>query len=141
MQEQITRPTIMEVNIKSFNTNVKEVKKKLSSNTQIMPIMKANAYGTYLNTRLDVINQFSIIGVAIVDEGVELRKLGYKKDIFILNQPSINEIPKIIENNLIIGLSSKTFLREAKNNFRKNASTFGNRNRNGEIRHTSERPS
>ena len=41
-----------------------------------MPIMKANAYGTYLNTKLDIVNEFEIIGLATVDEGVELRKLG-----------------------------------------------------------------
>lgn len=113
-KKEITRPTVMEVNVSNFKYNIEQIRKKLTPGTTIMPIMKANAYGTYLNTRLDVVNEFKIIGLATVDEGVLLRELGYKKDIFILNQPSIREISKIIENNLIIGLSSKEFLKEVK---------------------------
>lgn len=112
MEDEITRPTVMEININNFRYNVKQIKSKLKPETTIMPIMKANAYGTYINTRLDIVNEFEIIGLATVDEGVQMRKLGYQKDIFILNQPAISEIDKILENNLIIGLSSKEFLRE-----------------------------
>ncbi len=112
MEEEITRPTIMEISIANFKDNIEQIRKKLKPNTTIMPIMKANAYGTYLNTRLDVVNEFKIIGLATVDEGVDLRKLGYQKDIFILNQPAVSEMNKIIENDLVIGLSSQTFLEE-----------------------------
>ncbi len=111
-QREITRPTVMEIDISNFRYNIEQIRKKLSSETIIMPIVKANAYGTYLNTRLDIMNEFQIIGLATVDEGVEMRNLGYEKEIFILNQPAINEIHKIVENNLIIGLSSKEFLQE-----------------------------
>lgn len=112
-REEITRPTVMEVNIDNFKYNIEQIRKKLKPDTTIMPIMKANAYGTYLNTRLDIVNEFKIIGLATVDEGVELRKLGYQKDIFILNQPAVSEMDKIVENDLVIGLSSKAFLDEA----------------------------
>ena len=111
-QSEITRPTVMEISIDNFRYNIEQIKKRLSPNTTIMPIIKANAYGTYINTRLEVINEFEIVGVATVDEAVQIRKLGYQKDIFILNQPAISEINKIVENNLIIGLSSNHFLRE-----------------------------
>lgn len=95
MKNEITRPTIMEINIDNFKYNLRQIKSKLKPETTIMPIMKANAYGTYINTRLDVINDFGIIGLATVDEGVNLRKVGYKKEIFILNQPAISEIKKL----------------------------------------------
>lgn len=111
-ENEITRPTVMEISIDNFRYNIEQIKKRLSPNTTIMPIIKANAYGTYINTRLDVINEFEIVGVATVDEGVQIRKLGYQKDIFILNQPAISEMNKIIENDLVIGLSSSDFLRE-----------------------------
>ena len=67
-----------------------------------MPVIKANAYGTYINTRIEILNLFDIVGVATVDEGKFIRDLGYKKDIFILNQPYETEISKIIENNLVV---------------------------------------
>jgi len=114
MKEEITRPTRMEVSIDNFKYNIEQIKKRLKPETKIMPIIKANAYGTYLNTRIDLLNEFDIVGVAIVDEGVALRKLGYQNDIFILNQPDENEIDKISKNNLVIGLSSNNFLKEAK---------------------------
>lgn len=111
-EKDITRPTVMEVNIDNFKYNIEQIRQKLNPNTKVMPIIKANAYGTYLNTRLDVVNEFEIVGVATVDEGVQIRELGYQKDIFVLNQPAVTEMNKIIENNLIIGLSSKVFFSE-----------------------------
>ena len=53
-----------------------------------MPVIKANAYEIYINKRIDIINKFNIVAVAIANEAIELRNLGYTKDIFILNQPS-----------------------------------------------------
>ncbi len=106
------RPTIMEVNLKNFRFNLNHIKEKLSKGTKIMPVIKANAYGTCINTRLDIINEFDIVAVAIVQEGVFLRKLGYQKEIFILNQPSIEEIDEILENNLTVGICSNYFLEE-----------------------------
>ncbi len=112
MEEEIMRPTRMEVNINNFKYNIEQIKKKINKDTILMPIMKANAYGTYLNTKLDIINEFEIIGLATVEEGAFLRKIGYQKEIFILNQPSVSQIDNIIENKLIIGVSSREFLKE-----------------------------
>lgn len=111
-KNQITRPTVMEIDRNNFSYNIEQIRKKLNPNTTIMPIIKANAYGTYLNTRLEVVNEFEIVGLATVDEGMQVRNIGYQKEIFILNQPSISEIDKIIENDLVIGLSSNEFLKE-----------------------------
>jgi len=101
--------------LENFKYNIESIKKKLSAGTKIMPVIKAKAYGTYINTRLDILNEFDIVAVAIADEGVELRKIGYEKEIFILNQPYIDEIDKIIENNLIVGISGKDFVKELGN--------------------------
>jgi len=112
MNRNLNHPTIMEVNTKNFKHNINEIKKILKKDVQIMPIIKANAYGTYLNTCLDILDLFNIVGVANVSEGINLRKYGFKKEIFILNQPAINEIPQIIENDLIVGVSSNNFIDE-----------------------------
>lgn len=106
----ITRPTVMEVSLLAFKHNVNEIKKKLNKGVKMMPVIKANAYGTYINTQIDIIKEFDIVAVAIVDEGVTLRNLGYDKEIFILNQPYPDEIEKIIEYNLVPGISSMQFI-------------------------------
>ena len=113
--EQVTRPTVLEVNLDNFKYNIEQIKKLLKPETIIMPVIKAEGYGTYINTRLDIIDEFDIVAIATVDEGVYLRSLGFKKEIFVLNQPYITEIDKIIENNLTIGVCSKNFLEEIKN--------------------------
>ena len=105
-----TRPTLMEIDLNAFNHNINEIKKYIGPNKEIMPVIKANAYGTYINKRLDIINNFNIIAVAITNEAIELRKLGYNKEIFILNQPYIDELPQIIKHNITIGLSDESFL-------------------------------
>jgi len=101
---KITRPTVMEIDVDNFLYNIDRIKEKCP-NSKIMPVIKANAYGTYLNTRLDVLNKFDIVAVANVDEAVYIRELGYKKEIFVLNQPYETEIDKIIEYNIVVGVS------------------------------------
>ena len=108
------RTTVMEVDINKFKENIKMIKEYVG-NKKIMPVIKANAYGTHINKILDVINEFDIVAVAFVSEAVELRKLGYEKEVFVLNQPDINEIEEIIKYDIIIGLSSVEFLRALKN--------------------------
>ena len=105
----ITRPVFLEVNLNNFDYNIEQIQNKVGNNVKIMPVIKASGYGTYINQILDVVNKFDIVAVAMVDEGVYLRKLGYKKEIFVLNQPYETEIEKIIENNIVVGISSRQF--------------------------------
>ena len=109
---EITRPTVMEIDLDAFEYNVKQIQKYVGKNTKLMPVIKANAYGTYINKRIDIINKFDIVAVALVDEAVELRKIGYVKEIFVLNQPYKEEIKKIIKNDITIGVSSQDFIEE-----------------------------
>ena len=111
----ITRPTVLEVDTNAFLNNIEKIKSFVNKDVKVMPVVKANGYGTYINKRLDILNKFDIVAVATVDEGVEIRNVGYEKDIFILNQPYVDEIPKIIENSLTVGISSNSFA-EALNN-------------------------
>ena len=107
------RRTCLEVSREAFRKNVSEIR-KLVNDTEIMPVVKANAYGTYLNKDISLMNEFNMVAVAIVDEAIQLRKLGYEKDIFVLNQPYIEEIEDIISNNIIVGVSSIDFLKKTK---------------------------
>ena len=79
----ITRPAWLEINLKNLQYNIKQIQNKVGPNVNMMPVIKASGYGTYINQRLDVINQFDIVAVATVDEGVFIRKLGYDREIFI----------------------------------------------------------
>lgn len=108
----ITRPTVLEVNLNSFEHNVKQIQNFVGDAVKLMPVIKAGGYGTYINKCIDVINKFDIVAVALVDEAIELRDLGYKNEIFVLNQPYKEEIGKIVKNDITIGISSNSFLEE-----------------------------
>lgn len=106
---EITRPAYLEINLNNLQYNINQIQNKVGKDVKVMPVIKANGYGTYINQRLDVINQFDIVAVANVDEGVYLREIGYEKEIFVLNQPYESEIEKIIKYNIIVGISSYGF--------------------------------
>lgn len=79
-----------------------------------MLVIKDNGYGTYINKQIDFLKRNNIkhVGVAIVDEGVELRNLGYTGEILILNQPQKEEIDLIAQYDLEIGVASIDFIKE-----------------------------
>ena len=106
---EITRPTYLEINLNNLEYNIKQIQNCVGENVKLMPVIKANGYGTYINQRLDILNKFDIVAVANVDEGVYLRTIGYEKEIFVLNQPYETEIEKIIKYNIVVGISSYDF--------------------------------
>lgn len=106
------RNTVLEVSKKAFLNNYETVKEYVGDNTMIMPVVKANCYGTYLNKDSELMNKFSMVAVAIVDEAICLREYGYKNDILVLNQPYVEEIDDIINNDVVVGISSSIFLDE-----------------------------
>ena len=102
------------VDLSAVKYNYNKIKEYVN-NKEVMPVIKAFGYGSFINTRVNFLNNFKIVGVALVEEGVFLRKLGYKNDIFILNQPFKSEVDLIIKYNLIVGVSSLEFLEYIKN--------------------------
>ena len=105
------RPTVMEVNLSDFKYNINSIKKYINSDVLLMPVIKANGYGTYLNLST-ILDEFKIVCVALVDEGILLREKGYTGDILVINQPDISEIDEIFKYKLIVGLSDEDFLEE-----------------------------
>ena len=105
------RATIMEVDKKKFLKNMENIQNYVGAKS-LMPVIKANGYGTCINKSLSAINNYDIVAVAVIDEAVQLRQTGYSKEIFVLNQPSIGEIKNIVDFNVTIGLSDIVFTRK-----------------------------
>lgn len=112
---------ILEIDIKEFKENILKVQKHVGNDVTIMPIIKANGYGTHINKNLELIKEFKIVGVANSDEGEFLRKIGFENEIFVLNQPDKSEIEKIIKNHLTVGISDIEFV-QLLNEYSKNIS-------------------
>lgn len=100
----------LEVSRNAFVRNIKTIEEYIGNKAVVVPVIKANAYGTYLNKDIDLMNNFDMVAVAVVQEAVELRNNGYKKDIFVLNQPYIDDIGVILDNDIVVGVCSEEFL-------------------------------
>ncbi len=106
------RPSQMEVDLSAFKYNLEQIQKYVGDDIKVMPVIKAECYGTQINRLNEVINQFDIVAVALVSEAVKLRKQGYEKEIFVLNQPDVTEIDEILENRITVGVSDFNFTRK-----------------------------
>lgn len=111
-------PNKLYINKNNILYNLKQIKNKINYNNslsevQIMPILKADAYGVGLINILPIIKEFEInmIGVASVEEGIELRKL-FSGEIILLSQAFVEQIPEIIRYRLTPVVSNLEFLKE-----------------------------
>lgn len=114
MGDIMNRQTYMEISKSNFKYNIEQIKKYVSDK-EIMPVIKANGYGTYVNKCLELIRDFNYVAVACVSEGINLRDIGYMGNIFVLNQPYIEDIDNIIRYDLVVGVSNIDFLKELNN--------------------------
>jgi alanine racemase len=98
-----TRPTNLYVDLKAIEYNIREIQKKISSQTHIMAVIKASGYGSgavnIIRTLMQ--NGISRLGVALANEGVELRSNGVTIPINVLIQPFYSELEKFPQYDLI----------------------------------------
>lgn len=100
------RSTQLIIDLNNIKHNINSIKKYLGDKVEIMPIVKANGYGTHLNYCVDILNQFDYIGVALLEEAIMLKRNGYKKNIFILYPLSKEELKIAIKENFIVNGSN-----------------------------------
>jgi alanine racemase len=93
--------TVLEIDLNAVRNNLSYFKSKLKPNTKVMVMVKALAYGagSAEMARYLSYNQVDYLGVAFVDEGIELRKSGISIPIIVLN-PSPESYDLMLDNNL-----------------------------------------
>jgi alanine racemase len=93
--------TVLEVNLSAIQHNLNYFRSKLVPDTKVMAMVKAYAYGAGATTiaRLMEYNRLDYLGVAYVDEGVELRSNGIETPIMVMN-PTEKSISKFLEFDL-----------------------------------------
>jgi len=80
------RPTLAEIDLKALAFNYRQIKRRILKGSRIMGIVKADAYGhgaVPVALELEKLGA-EYLGVAMCEEGVELRKGGVKAPILIL---------------------------------------------------------
>jgi len=99
----------IEVNGKAIETNVRQLRSKLSKNCQFMAVVKADGYGhdAKLVSEYAIKGGASQLGVATLNEGIKLRSSGVKKPILILgNLYTKRDLIICFKNNLMPTISS-----------------------------------
>jgi len=99
----------IEVKGKAIETNVRQLRSKLSKNCQFMAVVKADGYGH----DAELVSQYAIkggasqLGVATLNEGIKLRYSGVKKPILILgNLYTKRDLNICFKNDLMPTISS-----------------------------------
>lgn len=93
--------TVLEINLNAILHNINYHKSLLKPETKMMAMVKANAYGlgSYEISEFLQHHHIDYLGVAFVDEGVELRKKGITVPIVVMN-PEQHSYETVIAYNL-----------------------------------------
>jgi alanine racemase len=97
------RPTWAEIDINSLKSNFLHVKRLVRNGTDIMSIVKADAYGHGAVAITKVLSELcasQLFGVATVDEALELRESGIRAPVLILAGINPNEAETVVKLGL-----------------------------------------
>lgn len=99
--EQKRHETVMEINLNALVHNFKHLRSFLQPETKTVAMIKANAYGCGAVAVAQILSHFhcDYFGVAVADEGAELRKAGIRTPIVVMN-PEPSSFNLLLENKL-----------------------------------------
>lgn len=99
--QQKLHETTLEVNLSAIADNLRHYRSLLSSSTQLICMIKANAYGCGSVEIARTLQDLGVnyVAVAVADEGAELRKAGITMGIIVMN-PEINGLRMLFKYNL-----------------------------------------
>lgn len=98
----VKRPTWAEIHLDHLAFNLQSVKKRIGENIKYMAVVKADAYGHGAPECALALEQAGIdwFGVALPEEGVELRKSGIYKPILCLGSFWAGQESELLEHHL-----------------------------------------
>lgn len=99
----------IEINSEDITHNIKLLKAYSgTSKTKISAVVKDNAYGmgAVEFSKKAVKSGIDAFNVAFIEEGIELRKAGIIKPIYVLSETPLEVIKDAIENKLILTINS-----------------------------------
>lgn len=99
---QNIRPVWLEINLDAIAHNVRTIKGIVGRNTQIIAVVKANAYGhgAVEVSQVALENGVAILAVGVVEEGIILRKAGIKAPILICGLTLEDQLKPLLSYNL-----------------------------------------
>ena len=110
MIKRPSRPVWAEVNLNNLKFNLRQVKKIVDKNTEIMAVVKADAYGHGMIPVAKTLVEAGIdrLAVALPGEGKKLKEVGINVPIQVLGEVLPPQIPALYQYNLIPTVSKKS---------------------------------
>lgn len=108
--------TYIEINYSALKNNINIIKEK-AKNTEILGVVKANAYGHGDLQIANALEKFGLnyLGVARVSEGIRLRNGGININIIVLGGADENEYEELVKYDLIPVIYSKVMATKLNN--------------------------
>lgn len=103
---------VLEISKEDLKYNIDKIKAHIENNnnvSKIIGVVKGNGYGLGIIEIANILveNEIDILAVSTVEEAIELKEAEIDADILLLGATAEkNELLKIIENNIIITISS-----------------------------------
>jgi alanine racemase len=99
------RPTFAEIDLSAIAYNINKIQKRVHP-AQIMAVVKADGYGhgALQVAHIAIENGASYLGVALVEEGIELRQQGIQEPILIFGGNNEGQLKNFFDYNLEITL-------------------------------------
>ena len=96
------RSTRAEIDLQAFRQNFRNLRSYLAPQTQIMAVIKADAYGhgAVPCARIAVASGADYLGAGVIEEGIELRASGINTPILILGSIFPNEVEDLVHYDL-----------------------------------------
>ncbi|HEX3021781.1 MAG TPA: alanine racemase [Lachnospiraceae bacterium] len=87
-----------QINLDAICNNIKEVRNHINPMTKIMAVIKADGYGHGAVALATVLkDQIDAYGIAIIEEGIELRNAGFDKPILILGYTPKSQYEDVVK--------------------------------------------
>ncbi|HVR42938.1 MAG TPA: alanine racemase [Thermoanaerobaculia bacterium] len=99
------RPTFAEVDLRAFDRNLEQVRRRLPEGSRMIAVLKADAYGHgAVELARRCAGVASGIAVALLEEALELRDAGIDLPILILGPLTAPQFDLVFERGLVAGI-------------------------------------
>lgn len=117
----IHRDAWVEINISNLEHNISEIKKNVPKGVKLLGVVKADAYGhgavmlapTILASGIDM------LGVASIDEGVDLREAKINCEILVLGAVPVWAIESAVKNDITISIFTSDHLKSCEEAYKR----------------------
>ena len=102
------RPTVAVIHLNAISRNIRAIQRKIGPRRQVMAVVKARGYGHGMieATRAAIEGGAAQLGVATVDEAVELRAQGIRLPILMLGPVFRSDAEVVVRKRISVALGS-----------------------------------